>query len=145
MSNISGGKGSASRPFSVDKKTYDDNFDRIFSKKKPKDDFVANKSAPELSNDPNEQTLVVRKKELGVNFDPNNKQHLDCARQVYANISEQDLINRINNKTNGLNDLVVETIPVSEETFEFITDLIENPPEPNQMLIDAMKQQLKKD
>lgn len=34
MKNNSGGKGSAVRPLSVDNKTYNDNFDRIFGKKK---------------------------------------------------------------------------------------------------------------
>lgn len=31
--NSPGGKGSAARPMSVDKKTFEDNFDRIFGKK----------------------------------------------------------------------------------------------------------------
>lgn len=33
-----GGKGSRPRPFSVDQKTFDDNFDRIFGKKKKVED-----------------------------------------------------------------------------------------------------------
>ena len=32
-----GGKGSAPRPFSVDKKTFNDNYDQIFKKSKPCD------------------------------------------------------------------------------------------------------------
>ena len=32
-----GGKGSSPRPFSVDQKTFDDNWDRIFNRKKPTD------------------------------------------------------------------------------------------------------------
>ena len=35
MSN--GGKGSSPRPFSVDQKTFDDNWDRVFNRKKPTD------------------------------------------------------------------------------------------------------------
>lgn len=31
----SGGKGSAPRPYSVDQKTFDDNWDKIFGKKLP--------------------------------------------------------------------------------------------------------------
>lgn len=32
-----GGKGSSPRPFSVDQKTFDENWDRIFNRKKPTD------------------------------------------------------------------------------------------------------------
>lgn len=32
-----GGKGSSPRPFSVDQKTFDDNWDRIFNRKKQSD------------------------------------------------------------------------------------------------------------
>ena len=35
-----GGKGSAPRPFSVDKKTFDDNWDRIFKRQKELKDNV---------------------------------------------------------------------------------------------------------
>lgn len=34
-----GGKGSAPRPFSVDRETYEDNWDKIFNKKVPWDNY----------------------------------------------------------------------------------------------------------
>ena len=37
MSQWHGGKGSRPRPYSVDKKKFDDNWDRIFGKKEEKD------------------------------------------------------------------------------------------------------------
>ena len=37
MSQWHGGKGSSPRPFSVDKKKFDDNWDKIFGKKEKKD------------------------------------------------------------------------------------------------------------
>ena len=36
-----GGKGSSPRPFSVDKKTFDDNWDRIFKKKEEQNCGIA--------------------------------------------------------------------------------------------------------
>lgn len=41
MSQWHGGKGSSPRPFSVDKKKFDENWDRIFSKKKEEDPLDA--------------------------------------------------------------------------------------------------------
>ena len=38
MSSWHGGKGSKPRPYSVDKKKFDDNWDRIFGKKDQKDE-----------------------------------------------------------------------------------------------------------
>jgi len=35
MTMSDGGKGSSPRPYSVDKKTFDDNWDRVFNRKKP--------------------------------------------------------------------------------------------------------------
>lgn len=44
-----GGKGSKARPFSVDKETFDNNFDRIFSKKKNTlPEYELNKSTGEV-------------------------------------------------------------------------------------------------
>lgn len=43
------GKGSSPRPFSVDKKTFDDNWDKIFAKKKeqqPKPEQSAQNNSP---------------------------------------------------------------------------------------------------
>lgn len=37
MSSWHGGKGSKPRPYSIDKKKFDDNWDRIFGKKKEED------------------------------------------------------------------------------------------------------------
>ena len=39
-----GGKGSKPRPFSVDQKTFDDNWDKIFSKKRQEDNTGTNKN-----------------------------------------------------------------------------------------------------
>jgi len=44
-----GGKGSKARPFSVDKETFDNNFDRIFGKKKNTlPEYELNKSTGEV-------------------------------------------------------------------------------------------------
>jgi hypothetical protein len=44
-----GGKGSKARPFSVDKETFDSNFDRIFNKKKNAlPEYELNKSTGEV-------------------------------------------------------------------------------------------------
>ena len=44
-----GGKGSKARPFSVDKETFDNNFDRIFGKKKNAlPEYELNKSTGEV-------------------------------------------------------------------------------------------------
>jgi len=46
MSQWHGGKGSSPRPFSVDKKKFDDNWDRIFGKKHEKNEESEKKVLP---------------------------------------------------------------------------------------------------
>ena len=43
-----GGKGSKPRPFSVDQETFENNFDRIFSKKNTLPEYELNKSTGEV-------------------------------------------------------------------------------------------------
>ena len=43
-----GGKGSKARPFSVDRDTFDNNFDRIFGKKNTLPEYDLNKSTGEV-------------------------------------------------------------------------------------------------
>jgi len=43
-----GGKGSKARPFSVDRDTFDNNFDRIFGKKNTLPEYELNKSTGEV-------------------------------------------------------------------------------------------------
>jgi hypothetical protein len=57
-----GGKGSKARPFSVDKETFDSNFDRIFNKKKNVlPEYELNKSTGEVQKV--EDNTGVRKNE----------------------------------------------------------------------------------
>ena len=161
--NTPGGKGSASRPMGVTMKTFDDNFDRIFGKKKPKEEVQIEKSAPEISKDNRHRfqpdadcgcyfcLTVFKGSEITDWID--KEQTALCPRcmldAVIPNCSDKDyLIEQhkkwfcVKDESGELNDLVVENMPVSEETFQFVTQLIENPPEPKQTLIDALKQQL---
>lgn len=160
--NTPGGKGSASRPMDVNLKTFDDNFDRIFGKKKPKEEVV--KTVPEQSKDNRSRIqpdtdcgcyfclTVVKGSEITDWIDEG--QTALCPRcmldAVLPNCSDKDYLKEqhkkwfcVKDESGELNDLVVENMPVSEETFQFVTQLIENPPKPEQTLIDALKQQLK--
>ena len=162
--NTPGGKGSASRPMGVDMKTFDQNFDRIFGKKKPKEEVQVEKSAPEISKD-NRQHIhpdtdcgcyfcltVVKGSEITDWIDQG--QTALCPRcmldAVIPNCSDKEYLKEqhkkwfcVKDESGELNDLVVENTSVSEETFQFLSNLIENPPKPEQKLIDALKQHLK--
>lgn len=56
-----GGKGSRPRPFSVDQKTFDDNFDRIFGKKKKQESELDN--IPVLENEETWSQRVIDENE----------------------------------------------------------------------------------